>query len=155
MWEVKMVACLLTASLIRARLVTHRPERDCPGVCDPSRCPPSPESCYFGVVRDACRCCAECASGEGDPCGEQGRARCGDGLRCDRAAGARTCMCVTAGPVCGSDGRTYPSECRLRAENRRAERSRAPAVIPVQKGACESGELMRRASCLIPFVNIF
>ncbi|XP_053336681.1 serine protease HTRA1 isoform X1 [Clarias gariepinus] len=139
MWEVKMVACLLTASLIRARLVTHRPERDCSGVCDPSRCPPSPESCYFGVVRDACRCCAECASGEGDLCGERGRARCGDGLRCDRAAGARTCMCVTAGLVCGSDGRTYPSECRLRAENRRAERSRAPAVIPVQKGACESG----------------
>ncbi|XP_026795848.2 serine protease HTRA1 [Pangasianodon hypophthalmus] len=144
MWEVKVVACLLAASLIRARLVTHRPERECRDACDASRCPPAPDSCYFGVVRDACRCCAVCASGEGDPCGERGRARCGDGLRCDRApvaagARARTCACVTAGPVCGSDGRTYPSVCRLRAENRKAERSRAPAVIPIQKGACESG----------------
>lgn len=145
MWEVKMVSCLLAASLIHARLVTRRPERECPGACDLSRCPPAPDSCYFGVVRDACSCCAVCALGEGDTCGERGRARCGDGLRCGRApvkAGerARTCLCVTAGPVCGSDGRTYPSECRLRAENRKAEQTRAPAVIPIQKGVCESGE---------------
>ncbi|TSR04294.1 Serine protease HTRA1 [Bagarius yarrelli] len=144
MWKVKVVACLLAASLYRARLVTHRPERECLYVCDASGCPPAPDSCYFGVVRDACGCCPVCALGEGDLCGERGRARCGEGLRCDRApAGTgvrpRTCACVTAGPVCGSDGRTYTSECRLRAENRKAERSRAPAVIPIQKGACESG----------------
>ncbi|XP_062873669.1 serine protease HTRA1 [Trichomycterus rosablanca] len=142
MWELKLLSCLFAASLAqRPGTVTGSV---CPELCDRSRCPPAPDSCYFGVVKDACRCCTVCAASEGDPCGLRGRARCGEGLRCDRAPAAageraRKCVCVSAGPVCGSDGRTYPSVCRLRAENRRAERSRAPAIITVQKGACESG----------------
>lgn len=87
MWEIKVVACLLVAALVHVRLVTRRPDWECPDVCDPSRCLPALDPCYFGVVRDA-----------------------------------------------------YPSECCLRAEKQKAEQSHAPAVIPIQKGACESDE---------------
>uniref|UniRef100_A0A3B5BM62 Kazal-like domain-containing protein n=1 Tax=Stegastes partitus TaxID=144197 RepID=A0A3B5BM62_9TELE len=51
------------------------------------------------------------------------------------------CVCASSGPVCGSDGRTYPSICRLRAENKRAELGETPPVILIQRGRCDSGEL--------------
>ncbi|XP_066509601.1 serine protease HTRA1-like [Hoplias malabaricus] len=49
------------------------------------------------------------------------------------------CACSERGEVCGSDGRTYPSACRLKAENRRAAQSRAPPVLLIQRGACGAG----------------
>uniref|UniRef100_A0A8C1ZVH4 HtrA serine peptidase 4 n=1 Tax=Cyprinus carpio TaxID=7962 RepID=A0A8C1ZVH4_CYPCA len=80
-------------------------------------------SCYFGVVKDRCDCCTVCA-----------------GMTCEYRSGARgTCVCESHEPVCGSDGRTYPSVCRLKAENRRAEKSDIPAVIFIQTGPCETG----------------
>uniref|UniRef100_A0AAX7U6P4 HtrA serine peptidase 4 n=1 Tax=Astatotilapia calliptera TaxID=8154 RepID=A0AAX7U6P4_ASTCA len=48
-------------------------------------------------------------------------------------------MCASSGPVCGSDGRTYPSICRLRAENRRAELGETSPVFLIQRGRCDSG----------------
>ncbi|KAM9743606.1 serine protease HTRA1 [Menidia menidia] len=142
------------ASAVHAGLLGKR--HACPQACDLSRCPVAPRLCYYGRVRDACGCCPLCAAGEGDACGDAcGDARgsgggfrsCGDGLRCDPAPegspggsqGSCVCVCASAGPVCGSDGRTYPSVCRLRAENKRAEVGDAPPVILIQKGQCDSG----------------
>uniref|UniRef100_A0A3Q1EY50 Serine protease HTRA2, mitochondrial n=1 Tax=Acanthochromis polyacanthus TaxID=80966 RepID=A0A3Q1EY50_9TELE len=113
----------------------------CPQVCDVSQCPAPPTSCYYGLVKDSCGCCAVCAAGEGEVCGA--RLSCGDGLRCDSVPGRpaelhSVCVCASSGPVCGSDGRTYPSICRLRAENRRAELGETPPVILIQRGRCDS-----------------
>ncbi|KAG9354719.1 hypothetical protein JZ751_001432 [Albula glossodonta] len=140
----KFVACILFASVVQPRLVRKR-QTPCPEVCDTSRCPPSSDSCYYGVVKDYCNCCIICASGERDICGERGIGVCGEGMVCDYEQGKRrhrgTCVCISTEPVCGSDGRTYPSLCRLRAENRRAGLSGTPPVIQIQKGHCDSGSL--------------
>uniref|UniRef100_A0A3P9B305 HtrA serine peptidase 4 n=1 Tax=Maylandia zebra TaxID=106582 RepID=A0A3P9B305_9CICH len=99
-------------------------------------------------VKDACGCCVVCAAGEGEACGKRssGHLSCGNGLRCDsgpgKAGGLHSlCMCASSGPVCGSDGRTYPSICRLRAENRRAELGETSPVFLIQRGRCDSGKL--------------
>lgn len=120
----------------------------CPQVCVASHCPPTPQACYYGQVKDGCGCCVVCAAGEGEVCGERngGSLSCGDGLRCDSVTGKlgglpSSCVCTSSGPVCGSDGRTYPSICRLRAENRRAELGETPPVLLIQRGRCDSGEL--------------
>ncbi|XP_076855254.1 serine protease HTRA1 [Brachyhypopomus gauderio] len=139
----KLVVCLLVIVLVQARHLRQR-RTSCPDVCDLSRCLSSLGSCYFGVVRDECNCCAVCAAGEGDFCGEDGHGVCGEGMACTRAAGTSgsargTCACTSAEEACGSDGRTYPSICRLKAENKRAELSDTPAVILIQKGPCNSG----------------
>ncbi|KAG9261449.1 serine protease HTRA1-like [Astyanax mexicanus] len=154
-----LLTCVLVASSLPARhLGEARPRRQlardrararaaaaasagaCTGACEPSSpCPRAPDSCYFGMTSDPCTCCPVCAAGEGDAC-EGERALCGEGLRCARGpAGPHECACAEQGEVCGSDGRTYPSACRLKAENRRAELSRAPPVILIQKGACGVG----------------
>uniref|UniRef100_A0A671K5G2 Serine protease HTRA2, mitochondrial n=1 Tax=Sinocyclocheilus anshuiensis TaxID=1608454 RepID=A0A671K5G2_9TELE len=131
MW--KLLACVLMASVLQARDLRTR-QTICPNVCDLSRCSFALESCYFGVVKDRCDCCTVCAAGEGEYCGEHGHAVCGQGMTCEWK-----CVCDSHEPVCGSDGRTYPSICRLKAENRRAEMSGIPAVIFIQRGPCETG----------------
>ncbi|XP_051807347.1 serine protease HTRA1 [Acanthochromis polyacanthus] len=129
----------LLTSAVHAGLLRKR--NTCPQVCDVSQCPAPPTSCYYGLVKDSCGCCAVCAAGEGEVCGA--RLSCGDGLRCDSVPGRpaelhSVCVCASSGPVCGSDGRTYPSICRLRAENRRAELGETPPVILIQRGRCDS-----------------
>lgn len=138
MW--RLLVCVLMASVLQARDLRTR-QTICPNVCDLSRCSSALESCYFGVVKDRCDCCAVCAAGEGEYCGGREHGLCGQGMTCEYRTSARgTCVCDSHEPVCGSDGRTYPSICRLKAENRRAEMSGIPAVIFIQRGPCETGE---------------
>uniref|UniRef100_A0A8C2WGV0 HtrA serine peptidase 4 n=1 Tax=Cyclopterus lumpus TaxID=8103 RepID=A0A8C2WGV0_CYCLU len=138
----------LLASVVHAGPLRER--HTCPRVCDASRCPPPSQlACYYGRAAAGCGCCAVCAAGEGDACGERsdGGLPCGEGLLCDSVPGKldgprSTCVCASSGPVCGSDGRTYPSVCRLGAENRRAELAEGPLVLLIQRGWCDSGELL-------------
>ncbi|KAL2092441.1 hypothetical protein ACEWY4_012239 [Coilia grayii] len=138
----KVLVLIYLATFGHSRSLKKR-QTVCPEVCDQSLCQPLPGSCYYGVVKDYCGCCTVCGAGEGDLCEDRGRGVCGDGLTCEYSPGKRKsrgyCVCSTAESVCGSDGRTYPSLCRLRAENRRAELSGTPSVILIQKGPCETG----------------
>ncbi|XP_028269889.1 serine protease HTRA1 [Parambassis ranga] len=132
----------LLFSAVYAGLLRNR--QTCPQVCASPQCPVPPRACYYGQVKDACGCCVVCAAGEGEVCGERSGLSCGEGLRCDSVPGKASalrsvCVCASSGPVCGSDGRTYPSICRLQAENRRAELEEAPPVILIQRGQCDSG----------------
>lgn len=122
------------------------PSPFCPAVCEPMRCPPLP-TCSSGAtpVQDRCRCCRVCPAAEGEVCGGVLGRPCAPGLQCSapfrprRLGGTRlgTCGCpATGAAVCGSDGRTYPSLCALRAENRAARRRGALPALPVQKGDC-------------------
>ncbi|XP_008144371.2 serine protease HTRA4 [Eptesicus fuscus] len=122
------------------------PSPFCPAVCEPMRCPPLP-TCSSGAtpVQDRCRCCRVCPAAEGEVCGGALGRPCAPGLQCSasfrprRLGGTRlgTCGCpATGAAVCGSDGRTYPSLCALRAENRAARRRGALPALPVQKGDC-------------------
>ncbi|MBN3296942.1 HTRA1 protease, partial [Amia calva] len=133
---------MVLVSMVHPRLLKKR-QTPCPEICEAARCPPVSESCFYGEVKDACGCCAICGSGEGDLCGGRGLGVCGEGMVCSYPPGKRrhrgSCVCAPAGPVCGSDGRTYPSLCRLRAENKRADLSQTPPVILIQKSPCDSG----------------
>ncbi len=114
----------------------------CPNVCDLSPLLICSRVLLFrrGGRTDvtAARCVA---AGEREYCGDRGHAVCGQGMTCEYRSSARVraCGCVTPMSQCGgSDGRTYPSVCRLKAENRRAEMSGIPAVIDFHPGGlCE------------------
>ncbi|TRY54439.1 hypothetical protein DNTS_023708 [Danionella cerebrum] len=133
MWK-PMACVLLLAPVLQARDLPSR-RSSCPDVCEPSRCD-TVQFCFFGVVEDSCGCCSVCAMGEGEHCGESGRRVCGVGMRCERPG---TCVCESREPVCGSDGRTYPTICRLKAESKRGAMSGVPTVILIQRGPCETG----------------
>ncbi|XP_067412992.1 insulin-like growth factor-binding protein 7 [Emydura macquarii macquarii] len=120
------------------------------GPCQPALCPALPaRGCALGRTRDACGCCWRCAArgalGEGEACGPG--ARCASGLECaprPGRAGSGTpalalCVCKSHYPVCGSDGVTYPSACRLRAAALRAQRRGQRGPSQRRKGACEQG----------------
>lgn len=150
---------IFLTSAVHAGPLRKRPT--CPQVCDVSQCPVPAQACYYGQVKDSCGCCVVCAAGEGEACGELsgGSLPCGDGLRCDSVRGKRgalhsSCVCASSGPVCGSDGRTYPSICRLKAENRRAELDDTPPVIFIQRGWCDSGELWDHFCFLPRFLSL-
>lgn len=154
----QLLLWLLLSPVLMQRAEARRawPSPLCPAVCEPMRCPPLP-TCSAGAtpVLDRCRCCRVCAAAEGQACGEALHRPCAPGLQCGapfgprRPGGARlgTCGCPEAGAaVCGSDGRTYPSLCALRAENRAARRRGALPAVPVQNGGCEDpGERRGRA----------
>ncbi|KAM8866782.1 LOW QUALITY PROTEIN: serine protease HTRA1A-like [Synchiropus picturatus] len=133
---------LLLTAAVHAGLLRRR--HICSEDCVTARCPVTPQSCFYGQVKDSCGCCAVCAAGEGEVCGGPRARPCGDGLQCDTSQGGQgrnqgSCMCVSGDPVCGSDGRTYPSICRLSTESRRAQLSGHPPVIMVKRGHCHPG----------------
>ncbi|XP_049452008.1 kazal-type serine protease inhibitor domain-containing protein 1-like [Epinephelus fuscoguttatus] len=94
--------------------------------CNQHLCPPLPNNCPAGRVRDECGCCEQCANVEGQQCDPDGAqkfyGRCGEGLICQRKMPKRghraepepTCVCQDKNPVCGSDGWTYPNVCQMR-----------------------------------------
>ncbi|XP_051790260.1 kazal-type serine protease inhibitor domain-containing protein 1-like [Erpetoichthys calabaricus] len=97
------------------------------GPCKPDLCPPTPPSCPAGTVLDDCGCCEECANVEGQMCDPDGSqkfyGRCGEGLECRRKTPTQSaepqCVCSLSHVVCGSDNRTYQSECQLREATHR------------------------------------
>ncbi|XP_053727900.1 serine protease HTRA1A [Synchiropus splendidus] len=133
---------LLLTAAVHAGLLRRR--HICSEDCVIAGCPVTPQSCLYGQVKDSCGCCAVCAAGEGEVCGGAQARPCGDGLQCDTTQGGQgrnqgSCVCVSGDPVCGSDGRTYPSICRLSTESRRAQLSGHPPVIMVKRGHCHAG----------------
>ncbi|XP_058381240.1 serine protease HTRA4 [Diceros bicornis minor] len=139
---------LLLPPVLAPRVDARRswPSLLCPATCEPTRCRPLP-TCPAGAtpVPDRCRCCRVCPAAEGEACGGALGRPCAPGLQCRPprsprsfgGAGLGTCGCPAAGAaVCGSDGRTYPSLCALRAENRAARLRGALPAVPVQRGDC-------------------
>ncbi|XP_078532327.1 insulin-like growth factor-binding protein 7 [Lissotriton helveticus] len=118
------------------------PHQGC-GQCQPALCPPPPEGgCAQGTMLDPCGCCQLCAPGEDEPCGPAGA--CGAGTECLKLRKRRKgpaapglCVCKNRHPVCGSDGVTYPSGCRLQAASAAALRRGEEAVSQRAKGECQ------------------
>ncbi|MEQ2206469.1 hypothetical protein XENOCAPTIV_029709 [Xenoophorus captivus] len=115
----------------------------CASRCDVSSCP-SP-SCPGGYVPDRCGCCLVCSPREGDPCGRKNDLPCGDGLECKVATAGRrrgssrgVCRCKQDYEVCGSDGKTYGTVCKLKAASRRAAQKGRAAVSQARKGPCSA-----------------
>ncbi|XP_036398088.1 kazal-type serine protease inhibitor domain-containing protein 1-like [Megalops cyprinoides] len=123
------------------------------GECERDRCPPAPPSCPAGLVKDSCGCCEQCGNAEGQPCDPDGAqafyGHCGEGLRCQRQRRrARVaddpepkCVCLSQGPVCGSDRRTYPNLCRLQE----VANQKDPTLRLAGDGPCYSVPRISRA----------
>nr|XP_020451665.1 serine protease HTRA3 isoform X2 [Monopterus albus] len=135
---------LLLAFIFTHDLTGAVPAEKCASACDVSMCP-SP-SCPGGYVLDRCNCCLVCSPSEGDPCGRKNDLPCGQGLECKLfAAGRRrgskgVCRCKKEHEVCGSDGKTYNSVCKLRAASRKAQQMGRPAVNQAHKGPCSCSD---------------
>uniref|UniRef100_A0A1W7R951 Venom protein n=1 Tax=Hadrurus spadix TaxID=141984 RepID=A0A1W7R951_9SCOR len=53
-------------------------------MCGTFECPPPPNNCPAGLVKDACGCCLVCAKAENESCGGLSNifGKCGHGLKC-------------------------------------------------------------------------
>ncbi|XP_077335356.1 kazal-type serine protease inhibitor domain-containing protein 1-like [Lithobates pipiens] len=109
--------------------------------CQEERCPPAPQRCPAGRVKDRCGCCWECANVEGQMCDLPGMKHyfgtCGEELRCQVKVGQSEephCVCPSQENVCGTDRRTYKNICRLQE----AARTRLRTELKVQHtGPCQ------------------
>ncbi|XP_049640126.1 insulin-like growth factor-binding protein-like 1 [Suncus etruscus] len=138
---------LLLLLLLSARSLGLRRALSLRPGCAPCR----PESCLAparcpvpGILaRDECGCCTRCPGAEGASCGGLSGARCGPGLVCASNSagsgpeGSGLCVCSQRGPVCGSDGRSYPSVCALRLRARLALRLRPGHLHKARDGPCQ------------------
>lgn len=138
LWFLVLLSCGVPAASIPS------PVSRCPSRCDPSSCPPSPTNCPSGETALRCGCCTVCAADEGDRCGEgPADPTCASALRCMKSGllgSPRTCQCSSPQPVCGSDGNTYSSLCKLQAESKAVQNQGSAAIIPIQRGDCQLGQ---------------
>ena len=94
------------------------------GKCDKNSCEKAPKECPAGIVKDPCGCCDVCGNLEGDLCDHPEVdlpnfvGNCGHKLECkvrnDVEEGKEAvCVCSNEQALCGDDGVTYSSICKL------------------------------------------
>nr|AYU97980.1 IGFBP-related protein 1 [Asellus aquaticus] len=126
--------------LLNIILITYGLENDCEK-CDRSVCP-IVSSCVSGVTLDVCGCCEICAQKLGEKCdlvkeGEKSRKSCGDFLTCSPKG---VCECEEKDAVCGSDGKTYATVCKL-LEATAGDRE----LTLVERSPCRTGPVIKTA----------